>query len=300
MNGIVMDIQRFCLQDGPGIRTTVFLQGCNMRCKWCHNPESMEPSPVLMYREDKCIGCGICVKNCPQGVHSIEEEIHRIDRKKCAMCKACIEKCPADALFASAYETGAEKVFEEICKDEKYYLHSGGGVTFSGGEATLQFDFLKELLLRCRGKNYHTAIETNGIIPENRLQELLDLVDLFLLDYKVTGSDHKAFTAVEGDGVIKTLDMIQNGKGKVILRCPVIPGINDTEMHFKAIRDLKKKYSCIQKVEIMSYHDTGKGKWKECGKQYELAHIKTASTDQKSMWEEAVREENIYVADRNE
>lgn len=289
MNGMIMDIQKFCLQDGPGIRTTVFFKGCNMQCKWCHNPESMEGKPVLMYQEEKCVRCGKCREVCPKGVHLVDGQMHEIDRSKCEGCNACVKECPVQALSMNGYQASAEQVFAEICKDEKYYVSSGGGVTFSGGEATLQFDFLKELLSLCREKKYHTAVETNGLVSKAHLEELIELTDLFLFDYKVTGEEaHEKWTGVPGKPVLESLALIEKKGGKVVLRCPIIPGVNDTQMHFAAIRKLKEMYSCIEHVEIMAYHDTGKGKWKECGKEYELAHIKTVSAKQKQIWEAEV------------
>lgn len=288
MKGIVMDIQKFCLQDGPGIRTTVFLKGCNMKCQWCHNPESMELNPVLMYVKDKCIGCGKCGSVCPEGVHSFLEGEHGVIRQKCTGCGKCAAVCPAQALAVNGREMEASQVLEEIRKDEKYYASSGGGVTFSGGEATLQFDFLLELLKGCREMGYATALETNGLVSEKRMRVLFEYTDLFLLDYKVTGPEHEKWTGVPGGSVLHTLSLLEELGGHVILRCPLIPGVNDTEEHFIAINTLQKKFHCIEGTEIMAYHDTGKGKWEECGKQYSLSHIKTVSVEQKKQWESKI------------
>lgn len=299
MEGIIMEIQRFCLQDGPGIRTTVFLKGCNMRCKWCHNPESMEMPPVLMYREEECTGCGKCSAVCPNGVHQVSAGIHEVDRSKCTGCGVCAGVCPAGALSINGFRVSSSQVMEEICRDEKYYASSGGGVTFSGGEATMQPEFLTELLEECQKRGYHTAVETNGLISPNLLTKLIPLVDLFLFDYKITGQEHVAWTGVPGDVPLQSLEIIQTLGGKVVLRCPVIPGINDTKLHFAAIRELKRKYSCVDHVEVMAYHDTGKGKWKECGKEYELAYIKTVLPEQKRIWEEEINKEEQKCCGQN-
>ncbi len=173
-----------------------------------------------------------------------------------------------------------KEVMQEIGKDKKYYISSGGGVTFSGGESTFQTDFLAALLMECRKEGIHTALETNGLMSEETLSRILPLTDLFLYDYKATGEDmHRKWTGVTGQVTLENLERIQEAGGYVWLRCPVIPGINDTAGHFEAIRQLQKKFSCIKKAEIMAYHDTGKGKWKECGRQYELSEIKTVSEE---------------------
>lgn len=290
MEGIVMDIQKFCLQDGPGIRTTVFLKGCNMKCKWCHNPESMELEPVLMFQKEKCSRCGSCEGVCPGKVHSLAEGIHTIERQRCTACGACVKVCMNEALSITGEKMDSSRVMEEVEKDEKYYRSSGGGVTFSGGEATIQYEFLLDLLKESKKRGYHTALETNGFLSRKHLEGLHPYTDLFLLDYKITGEDHKKWTGASGEGVEKTLDFLQEKGCAVTLRCPVIPGINDNQMHFEAIRKKKEKYSCISKVEIMAYHSIGKMKWEQCGKQYSLGHIKTVKAEEKKLWEkEAAR-----------
>lgn len=285
MEGIIMDIQKFCLQDGPGIRTCIFLKGCNMKCIWCHNPESMETASTLMYRNNKCLKCMACVKVCGNGVHTVKQDEHLVERKNCTGCGKCEAVCPAGALSIIGKKVDSETVMEEIDKDEKYYTSSGGGVTFSGGEATLQFEFLKEMLKKCKQKGYHTALETNGLIHQDRLKELSVLTDLFLLDYKATGEEHQKYTGVPAHGMLASLNCLQEWGCCVHLRCPIIPGLNDTDQHFRAIRNLGKNYSCIKNIEIMPYHDIGKDKWEECGKEYLLKELKTVSPEQKREWE---------------
>lgn len=289
MTGIVMDIQKFCLHDGPGIRTTVFLKGCNMNCKWCHNPESIELEPTLMFTDEKCVKCRICEKVCSEGVHSFENKNHIIDRSKCKHCGKCVDACMNQALDFVGEEYTVEQIMAEIIKDEKYYITSNGGVTFSGGEATMQFEFLLELMRNCKERSYSVVLETNGIISEERLLLLLEYTDLFLLDYKVTGADqHIEWTGVSNKMVYKTLERINSLGGSVILRCPIIPGVNDTDEHFREIRKLKQHYGCVKQVEIIAYHDTGKGKWEQCGKIYEFAHLKTVTKEQKEVWESKI------------
>lgn len=162
-------------------------------------------------------------------------------------------------------------------------------MTFSGGEATVQYPFLLELLMRCKDKNYGTALETNGFVSGEHLRTLSEYTDLFLLDYKATGGEHQKWTGAPAEYVLGSLELLQELDASVILRCPVIPGLNDTPEHFQAVKDLKARYSCIRQAEIMAYHDTGKGKWEECGKTYTLGHIKTVSPEQKKEWEASIR-----------
>lgn len=180
MRDLIFDIQRFCVYDGPGIRTTVFFKGCNMHCVWCHNPESFSTDAELLFRHEKCTSCGACTAVCPNGAHEIKADgTHVFDRAKCAACGKCAEVCPNDVLELSGREMTVEAVMKQIDKDAKYYRSSKGGVTFSGGEASLHFELLKKLLTACREKGYHTALETNGLISAAHLKELIPLTDLF-------------------------------------------------------------------------------------------------------------------------
>lgn len=212
--------------------------------------------------------------------------MHRFDRTKCTACGACEKACPNSALELSGREMTAEEVLRTIEKDAKYYKSSGGGVTFSGGEASLHFDLLVELLEACRSRGIHTALETNGLIPPARLQRLIPLVGLFLFDCKHTDPDaHLRWTGAPLEPVLDTLRALDEAGAAVALRCPIIPGVNDTDAHFAAVRALKARHACIQSAEIMAYHDIGKTKWDALGAPYTLAGLKTVSPEQKRIWE---------------
>ena len=283
---LIFDIQRFCVYDGPGIRSTVFFKGCNMRCAWCHNPESFSQKPELLFHREKCTACGACAV-CPQGAHQVGEGVHRFAREACAACGRCVPLCPNGALELSGREMTVEQVMAELRKDGKYYASSGGGVTLSGGEASLWFDFVRDLLAACREEGFHTALETNGLISPQRLEALLPLTDLFLFDCKHTDPEaHKRWTGAPLEPVLESLAALDRAGAAVILRCPIIPGVNDTEAHFAALREIKARYACIRQAEVMAYHDIGKGKWRALDRAYALEELKTVSPDQKRCWQE--------------
>lgn len=283
--GIVFDIQRFSIHDGPGIRTSVFLKGCMMRCIWCHNPESFRVKIQLSYEKSLCTGCQVCQSKCQQEVHSFQNGKHQVHFDRCTNCGACVESCMSGSLKQFGTSMTADEVIVEICKDRAYYAESGGGVTFTGGEPTVQFDFLMELLQKCRQEGISICLETNGVIDRENLLELANYVDLFLVDYKATGKKHKILTGIEEKEVLATLELLNQLRKSVILRCPMIQGINDEEEHFAAIRRLQDAYPNICKTEIMAYHNVGRQKWEAIGEEYCLNQLESAGTEQKRIWE---------------
>jgi pyruvate formate lyase activating enzyme len=286
----VFDIQRFCTQDGPGIRTTVFFKGCNLRCKWCHNPESFDKDPQLGYLDVKCKKCAACAAVCPHNVHHISADgVHTVDYKICTACGKCAEVCTSEALKIYGISRLAETITEEIKKDKNYSERSGGGVTFSGGEPTLQIEFLMELLRRCKEEHIHTAVETNGVLSKKTLERLCEYTDLFLVDFKISkGEEQKYWLGIEKIDISAALSFLLKENKPVVLRCPVIPGINDSNKHFAEIKKLEDIYKNIYMTEIMPYHDTAKGKWKSIGLEYQLPCLKTVPPEQKAAWERLI------------
>ncbi len=284
--GIIFDIQRCSYNDGPGIRTTVFLKGCNLRCPWCHNPESFLQKPQLQYIAGKCIHCRRCGSMCPNQVHSFPNQLHRVDFQKCNVSKACIGVCPTGALSLIGQEMSADEILQIILKDKDYYDASQGGVTFSGGEPTFQPEFLLELLTLSKEHGLHTCVETNGYVRKPILEQILPLTDLFLLDYKTEDPEALSKIPGTGDGRLwrEALDYIQSMNKPVILRLPIIPGFNDNPEHFAAAKAVRQRYPVIRKLEVMPYHLLGLDKWSRVGLDYSLKEQPGATPQQTALW----------------
>ena len=256
MKATIFDIQRNSFVDGPGIRTTVFFKGCNLRCKWCHNPESQSAQKQMMYYKDKCIGCGKCAEVCPNQL------------KKCDFCGKCELYCPADARKICGKEYSVDEVFNEIAKDKMFYENSGGGATFSGGECMLQIDFLCEILKKCRENGIHTAVDTAGNVPWEYFEKVLPYTDMFLYDVKAFSEDlHKQGTGVSNKLILENLLRL-SGKCDIIVRIPVIGGFNDDKAELEKTAKFLKQVKCIKK-EPLPYHSMGEHKYDALGMEHE-------------------------------
>ena len=251
MNGMLFDIERDSLVDGPGIRTTVFFKGCNLRCAWCHNPESQQGEPELLYYRDKCTGCGKCAEVCP---HHLES---------CELCGKCTWYCPADARELCGRRYEADEVLSVLLRDTDYYASTGGGVTFSGGECMLQIDFLEELLVRCREQGVHTAVDTAGHVPFERFERVMPHTALFLYDVKCMDSErHRACTGVGNELILENLArLLERGEVPVWVRIPVVPGVNDSEENLQAVRAFYEAHGWPEKTELLPYHALGENKY---------------------------------------
>lgn len=268
--GIIFGIQRFSIHDGPGIRTTVFLKGCNMRCSWCHNPESYRTAPVLAWNAALCSRCRACERTCPNGAHVFDGSNHSVLREKCATCGLCAKNCPGKALEVIGSRTTPDKLMAQLVKDRRYYASSGGGVTFSGGEALLQTDFVQEMLTECKKEGLHTVLETNATLPFDRYERVLPLVDLFLVDYKLTDERlHREHTGLDRAPVLENIERLHSAGASLLLRCPIIPGINDNDAHFAAIAALTRAYPDTLGAELLAYHNLGVSKAERIGADYQ-------------------------------
>ena len=250
MTATIFDISRCSYVDGPGIRTTVFFKGCNLRCAWCHNPESQRPEKQLMFFRNKCIGCGKCKEKCP---HALTE---------CDFCGSCTLYCPADAREIAGKDYTVDEVLREVLKDRAFYETSGGGVTFSGGECMTRIDFLEEILKACKAHGLHTAVDTAGHVPFGHFERILGITDLFLYDVKCFDSAlHKRYTGVGNELILENLKRLLSTGARVWVRVPVIPTVNDSEAEMTAIHRFLLSCGYPERVELLPYHAMGEHKY---------------------------------------
>lgn len=259
--GIVTNIQRFSIHDGPGIRTTVFLKGCPLRCLWCHNPETYEKEPKLCYKREKCIGCGQCMEECRQQALGKGEEGLRYDTGKCIKCFRCVENCPSKALFVCGQTKTVQEVVDEVLADRDLYKESGGGVTFSGGEPTVQNSFLIALIHHLKKEKIHLALDTCGQCMPEIFREVVRDVDLCLFDLKHSDSErHRELTGAGNEMILDNLAYLNSIGKKIHIRIPVIPGKNDTDSNYKKTADILKEMKSVEELVLLGYHPLGLSK----------------------------------------
>ena len=299
MQGNMINITRFCTDDGPGIRTTVFLKGCPLRCLWCHNPESQSIKAQLMYYADSCISCGACVKVCPAGVHCFDEQgIHLLNRELCSACGTCVENC-SGALEIAGKDMGIAEILQEVLRDKVFYDNSGGGLTISGGEPLMHPEFTKELLRCAKEQGIHTCMETCGYAKWETIEELVPYVDLFLWDVKETEEQkHKEYTGVSNKRILENLHKLNETGAGIILRCPIIPGYNDRAEHLREIGCLAETLTNVQRVDVEPYHPLGKSKCDSLGKEYPLELLSFPEAELVEYWMEVIKEQTSKPVQR--
>jgi len=264
-SGKVFNIQRFSTSDGPGIRTVVFLKGCPLNCAWCHNPESKSSMGEVFFKEALCIGCGTCAEVCPVQSHIFIDNIHHFHRESCTACGKCAECCPSCALEMCGEMQPIEKVISSVLRDTPFYQASGGGITLSGGEPLMQYDFSMALLKTAKGHSLHTAVESCGY-SLRRLDEIARYVDLWLYDIKLLPEEeHIRYTGVSNRIILQNLYHLSEIGARIILRCPIIPGVNMTSAHFDALAELSCQVSA-EAIHIEPYHPLGISKAAQLGK----------------------------------
>jgi glycyl-radical enzyme activating protein len=295
--GMIFDIQRGSLHDGPGIRTAVFLKGCPLHCAWCHNPESQSKMKEISFRLETCAACGECVKTCQHGAHLIVEGVHIYDRSLCERCGDCIETCLYEALKLAGREQTVEDVMAIVLRDRPFYEQSDGGLTITGGEPMLQAEFTLELLKCAKEEDLHTCLDTCGWASQSAYECVLPFVDLFLFDYKASDPDtHKELTGVSNDLILSNLDFLLQRGARIRLRCPLIPGLNDSLRHLECIAALYHRYPCLDGIDLMVYHNIGNAKYERYGLENPLPGLQTTEEASKQAWVENLHKLGCEIA----
>ncbi|MGE5628779.1 MAG: trans-4-hydroxy-L-proline dehydratase activase [Solirubrobacterales bacterium] len=292
--GLVFNIQKFSIHDGPGIRTTVFFKGCPLKCLWCHNPESQSFNKEIMISTDKCTDCGRCVKHCSSGAISINKGEVINDLSKCTSCGKCIDYCINNARGLVGEELKNSEIIKEIQKDQVFYDQSKGGVTFSGGEAMCQIDTLAALAKRCKEQGVSVAVDTCGHVPFDNYEKIIDYVDVFLYDIKLMDSElHEKYMGTGNELILENLIKLSERGANINLRIPVIGGINDNDENMESIL---KFINCtnINKVNLLPYHDIAKNKYDRLLKIYEGEFMKKPS-DERMNELKKMFEKNGYI-----
>ncbi len=292
--GTIFNIQRYCLHDGDGIRTNVFFKGCPLRCIWCHNPEGMKSTPSLAYNREKCTLCGRCLPTCK--ARTIVDSTVIYDRSKCDGCAQCVGMCLAGANELFGKNVTADEVMNEARKDKIFYETSGGGITLSGGEPSMQADFALEIIKKAKEEGIGTAIETCGYGERNFYKKAFEMGATFLYDLKCMKSErHKELTGVHNERIIENLEMLFSLCADVIIRLPMIPGVNDSEEDIDLLcAFLKKHEGKYRYAEIMAYHSFGVAKAERIGKENVFSQKDAAQSD-KDRWTNAFLERGIDV-----
>lgn len=269
MEGVLFNIQRYSLHDGPGIRTIPFFKGCPLSCKWCSNPESQHPKPELIFKKSDCIRCGKCIEACEQQALSVSNAFF-IDRERCIQCGECTQVCPTQALEMKGKRMTVADVMRELQKEENLYRRSGGGITLSGGEPLAQPAFARELLKACKEKGWHTAIETTGFTTPEVIADVFPYVDLALTDIKaINPAIHLANTGIENSQILENLLRI-SFLTKTIVRIPVIPGVNDNPEEIHNIAEFARLMSNVDTLHLLPYHSFGENKYGLLGRIYPM------------------------------
>jgi len=278
--GLVEKIERYRIHDGPGIRTAVFFMGCPMRCAWCSNPETWELKKVLLYMEENCEHCFTCVTACPEKALEAGGDALLIDRAKCTSCGACSEICPTGALSIVGEWLSVDEVAEEIVKDRPFYDSSGGGVTLTGGEPTMQAVFLEELCRRLRDEYISIALDTCGLFDMEKFRSVAPHVEYVLFDIKaVDPSLHQVYTGVGNAKIMSNLRELDHMGKKIILRMIIIPGINDSREELEKKLAMSENLRNVVRVDILPYHTLGQGKYPALGMEYSMPESEDAKPD---------------------
>ena len=269
---LISNIQNYSTKDGPGIRTTVFFTGCNLKCIWCSNPELIEPGIKVMYFENRCRRCGKCAETAVNNSIILTESGCEIDREKCTNIEECMEVCAYEAYEKSGYEISVQDLYNKLIRDKIFFEQSGGGVTFSGGEAGLQYEFLSEIGAELQKDNIHTALDTAGLITWEKLEKAINSMNMVLFDIKAYDSRlHRKYTGAGNELILENIKKTAAKNKELIIRMIIVPGMNDNmEDIKKRISFIKELGSAVKQIDILKYHNLGEGKYKSLGMIYSV------------------------------
>ncbi len=289
LNAVITNISRGSLHDGPGVRSVVYFKGCGLHCKWCHNPETISMSPLLLYVPTKCIHCGRCVAVCPQG-HEIVGNDMVYHREHCTVCGVCADRCPAGALTLCGKSMTVDEVMKEIRKDRHYYTESGGGVTLSGGECLLHADFCAELLSRCHEEGITTAVESALYVPFENIEKVSPFVDTFFADVKLPDVErHREYTGHDNALIVENLHRLTRMREHIILRIPLIPGVNDSASDMKAFGALIASFGDgVKEIELLKYNYLAESKYRIAGMEYHSFGMEAQTNETMTLLAEAL------------
>ncbi len=273
--GLIFDIQRYSVHDGPGIRTLVFLKGCPLKCLWCSNPEGQDHKPELAFRPTLCIACGVCIGVCPARAIRLKDQLIEIDRIMCNLCGECIKVCSPEALSVVGRWVTVEQALEDVERDRVFYEASQGGITLSGGEPLFQAGFTEALLKACKARGMATAIETSGYAPWHSLERAIKYADLILYDIKhVNSLRHRQFTGVSNKPILENARKMAGLGFPLAIRCSVIPGFNDDPQDMDALFRFTKTLPGVKHIDLLPYHRLGESKYTMLGRDYALRGVK--------------------------
>ena len=295
----IFNIERCSTEDGPGIRTTVFLKGCLLRCKWCANPESQLFEKEILFKAVKCVGCGRCLKSCPSQAISCLPEFGMItDISKCKMCKQCIDDCYADARVVQGEDYTVDELMDILVKDKAYYLNSGGGITFSGGEPLLYAPFIKACAKEIHKRGWSVLIETCGQVPQKMIETVADDVDIIFCDFKhFSPEEHFKLTGKDNTQILQNIQwMDENFKGELFLRYPYIPGCNDDPYAIEKFLEFAEKLKKVKEVVFLPYHRLGLDKYKGLGRTYAMGDLESLKVNDIKFLKEYEAKYNIKIS----
>ena len=297
---VIFDIQKFSMDDGPGIRTIIFLKGCPLHCAWCSNPESQKIQREIGHHYTLCIACGKCAANCPQKAITMiggDKKLH-IDNSKCVVCGTCVNNCVYRALSIYGRSATIEEIYHQVDLDRAYFEASGGGVTLSGGEMLAQPDFAAAILKRCKEGGISTCVETTGFATPENFAKVLPYVDIFLYDLKSLNDEvHKKWTGVSNEPILRNLETAMHSDSQVVIRWPFIPTVNDTEENLNLMKEKLLELNKIKptRVEILPYHNFGEGKYVMTHREYLAKDLKRPTKESLDKVEKMFQDAGIEI-----